>query len=142
MSANRNILDQIARFFILPSDALPLWFSISSLQPSAREKGGADNDKNLTPLVNNEHQNTQNDGGDWQRRWAVAFNSGVGVWQQGGNGENGVWQQRQQVVRVGTQQSTNNPLRWTMMRLWGQQEGERNNRIEVEYVRGEQEVDD
>jgi hypothetical protein len=40
VGANLNILDQIARFFILPSDALLYWFSISSLQSSARENWG------------------------------------------------------------------------------------------------------
>jgi hypothetical protein len=37
-----------------------------------------DNNDNSTPLVNYEHNNTQNDGGDWQRRWVVAFDSSVG----------------------------------------------------------------
>ncbi len=41
MGANLNILDQIARFSILPSDAPSYWFSVSSLQSSARENGGA-----------------------------------------------------------------------------------------------------
>ena len=41
VGANLNILDQIARFFILPSDAPSYWFSVSSLQSSARENGGA-----------------------------------------------------------------------------------------------------
>ncbi len=40
VGANLNILDQIARFFILPSDAPLYWFSVSSLQSSARENGG------------------------------------------------------------------------------------------------------
>jgi hypothetical protein len=40
VGANLNILDQIARFFILPSDAPLYLFSISSLQSSARENGG------------------------------------------------------------------------------------------------------
>ncbi len=52
------------------------------------------------------------------------------------------WQQRRRVVRAGTQQSTNNLLQWTMTRRRGQQEGECNNQIEVEYVRGEQAVAD
>ncbi len=46
------------------------------------------------------------------------------------------------MIRAGTQQSISNPLRWTMMRQQGQQEGECNNQIEVEYVRGERAVDD
>jgi hypothetical protein len=41
VGANLNILDQIARFFILPSDAPSYWFSVSSLRFSARENGGA-----------------------------------------------------------------------------------------------------
>jgi hypothetical protein len=142
VGANLNILDQIARFFILLSDAPSYWFSISSLQSSARESGGgADNVKNTTLLVNDEHNNTQNDGGDWQRQWAVAFDSGVGIWRRGSSGENGVWQQRQRVIRAGTQLSINDPLRWMMTRRRGQREGECNNQIEVEYVRGEWAVD-
>jgi hypothetical protein len=62
----------------------------------------ADNNNNLTPLVNNEHNNTQNNGSDWQRQWAVAFDRGVGIWRQGSSGENGVWQQRLRVIRGGT----------------------------------------
>jgi hypothetical protein len=73
------------------------------------------------------------------RRWLL---SSVGVWQQGGSSEYGVWQRQQQVAREGTQQSINYPLQWTMIRWRGQQEGECNNRIEVKYVRGEQAVDD
>ncbi len=47
------------------------------------------------------------------------------------------------MIRAGTQQSISNPLRWTMMRRRGQREGECNNQIEVEYVRGrERAVDD
>ncbi len=41
VGANLNILDQIARFFILPSDAPLYLFSVSFLQSSARENGGA-----------------------------------------------------------------------------------------------------
>jgi hypothetical protein len=41
VGANLNILDQIARFFILPSDAPLYWFSASSLQSFARETEGA-----------------------------------------------------------------------------------------------------
>jgi hypothetical protein len=74
--------------------------------------------------------------------WAVAFESGVGVWRKGGSGENGVWQRWRRVIRVGTQQSISDPLRWTMTRRRGQREGECNNQIEVEYVRGERSVDD
>jgi hypothetical protein len=105
-------------------------------------RGGADNVENTTPLVNDEHNNTRNDGSNRQRQWAVAFDSGVDVRRQGGSGENGVWQQQRRVIRAGTQQSISDPLRWTMMRRRGQQEGECNNQIEVEYVRGEQAVDD
>jgi hypothetical protein len=93
-------------------------------------------------LVNNEHNTTQNDRGDWQRQWVVAFDSGVGIRQQGSTGENGVWQWRQWMVRVGTQQSIKHLLQWMMTRQRGQLEGECNNQIEVEYVRGEQAVDD
>jgi hypothetical protein len=65
VGANLNILDQIARFFILPSDAPLYWFSVSSLQSSTREnRGGADNVEKTTPLVNDEHNNTQHNGGD------------------------------------------------------------------------------
>ncbi len=143
VGANLNILDQIARFFILPSDAPSYWFRVSSLQSSATENGGgADNVENTTPLVNDELNNTRNDGGDRQRQWAVAFDSSVGVRRQGGSGENGVWQGRGRVIRAGTQQSISNPLRWTMTRRRGQREGECNNQIEVEYVRGERAVDD
>ena len=142
VGANLNILDRIARFFILPSDASSYWFNVSSLQSSARENGDADNIDNSTPLVNDEHNNTRNDGGNWQRQWAVAFDSGVGVRRRGGSGENGVWQRRRRVIRAGTQQSISDPLRWTMMRRWGQREGECNNQIEVESVRGEWAVDD
>jgi hypothetical protein len=53
VGANLNILDQIARFFILPSDAPLYWFSISSLQSSARENGGA-----LTKLTIRLHWST------------------------------------------------------------------------------------
>jgi hypothetical protein len=65
--------------------------------------GGTDNKDNLTPLVNYEHNNTKNDGSNRQRRWAVAFDSGIGVRRQGTSGENGVWQRRGRVIRVGTQ---------------------------------------
>jgi hypothetical protein len=41
VGANLNIMDQIARFFILPSDAPSHWFNVSSLLSSARENGGA-----------------------------------------------------------------------------------------------------
>jgi predicted outer membrane repeat protein len=41
VGANLNILDQIVRFFILLSDAQSYWFSVSFLQSSARENGGA-----------------------------------------------------------------------------------------------------
>ncbi len=41
VGVNLNILDQIVRFFVLPSDTPLYWFSISSLQSSARENGGA-----------------------------------------------------------------------------------------------------
>jgi hypothetical protein len=88
-----------------------------------REGGGADNDINLTPFVNYEHNNTRNDEGDWQLRWAVAFDSGVGVRRRGRSGENGVWQLRRLVIRVGTQQSINDPLQWMMTRRRGQQRG-------------------
>jgi hypothetical protein len=46
------------------------------------------------------------------------------------------------MIMAGTQQSINNPLQWTMTRQRGQREGECNNQIEVEYVRGERAVDD
>jgi hypothetical protein len=46
------------------------------------------------------------------------------------------------LVRVGTQQSIDNPLQWTMKRRQGQQEKECNNQIEVEYVRCEWAVGD
>jgi hypothetical protein len=104
--------------------------------------GGADNIDNLTLLVNDEYNNTQNDGGDWQRKWVVAFDSSVGVWRQGGSGKNGVWQRQRRVIRAGTQQSISNPLQLTMTRRRRQREGECNNQIEVEYVRGERAVDD
>jgi hypothetical protein len=55
VGANLNILDQIARIFILPSDAPSYWFSISSLQSSARENGGA-----LTTLTIRLHSSTMN----------------------------------------------------------------------------------
>jgi hypothetical protein len=104
VGANLNILDRIARFFILPSDASSYWFSVSSLQSFAMENGGA-----LTTLkirlhlsTMNEHNNTQNDGGNWQRQWAAAFDSGVGVRRRGGSGENGVWQRWRRVIRAGT----------------------------------------
>jgi hypothetical protein len=73
-------LDLKARCFILLADA--------------PEGGGADKDDNSTPLVNDEHNNIQNDGGDWQWRQAVAFDDGFGVRHQGGSGENDTWQQR------------------------------------------------
>jgi hypothetical protein len=41
VGANLNILDQIARFFILLSDVPSYWFSVFSLQSSTRENGGA-----------------------------------------------------------------------------------------------------
>jgi hypothetical protein len=41
VGANCIVLDQIARFFILLSNAPLYWFSVSSLQSSAREKGEA-----------------------------------------------------------------------------------------------------
>ncbi len=111
VGANLNILDQIARFFILPSDAPLYWFSVSSLQSSARENGGGtDNVENTTPLVNDEHNNTQNEGGNRQQQWAVAFDSGVGIRRQGGSGENGVWQRWQRMIRAGTEQSIRDPL--------------------------------
>ncbi len=91
VGATLNFLDQIARYFILPSDAPLYWFRVSSLQSSAREKGGANNDDSSTQLVNDEHNNTPNDGGNRQRWWAVAFDNGiVGVRQRRGSGENGV----------------------------------------------------
>ncbi len=40
VGVNLNILEQIAMFFILPSNAPSYWFSVSSLQSCAREKGG------------------------------------------------------------------------------------------------------
>ena len=46
------------------------------------------------------------------------------------------------MIRAGTQQSISNPLQWMLTRQQGQQEGECNNQIEVEYVRGERAVDD
>jgi hypothetical protein len=55
VGANLNILDQIARFFILPSDAPSYWFSVSSLQSPARENGGA-----LTTLKIRLHRSTMN----------------------------------------------------------------------------------
>ncbi len=41
VGVNLNILDQIARFFILPSDVPSYWFSVSSLQSFDMENGGA-----------------------------------------------------------------------------------------------------
>jgi hypothetical protein len=106
-----GILDQIAGFFILKSDAPSYWFSVSSIQSSAREEGGgADNDINSTPLINNEHINKQNDGGSQQQRWAMAFDCSIGVQRQGSSSENDVWQWWRQSGRAGTQQSTSNPL--------------------------------
>ncbi len=142
VGANLNILDQIARFFILPSDAPSYWFNVSSLQSSARENGGALTTLTILLRWSTKHNNTRNDGGNWQRQWVVAFDSGVGVRRQGSSGENGVWQRRQRVIRVGTQQSISNPLQWTMTRQRGQREGECINQIEVEYVKGERAVDD
>jgi hypothetical protein len=49
-----GVLDQIARFFILLSDA--------------PEGEGADNNNNSTLLVNDEHNNTQNDG-EYRQWW-------------------------------------------------------------------------
>jgi hypothetical protein len=72
------ILDHIARIILLLSDTPSYWFSINS--------------KNSTPLANDEHDNKRSDGGNRQRRWAMAFSSGIGVWRQGGTGENDVWQ--------------------------------------------------
>jgi hypothetical protein len=95
--------------------------------------GGADNDDNSTPLVNDGHKNTQNDGGDQQRHWAVAIDSSVGIGRKGSSGENNVLQWRWWVVRVGTQQSINNPLQWTMTKRWAIKSRK--------YVRGEQAVD-
>ncbi len=86
VGANLNILDQIAKFIILPSDAPSYLFSLSSLQSSAREnEGGADNVEKMTPLVNDEHNNTQNDGGigsgsgQWLLTMALAYGGKAAV---------------------------------------------------------------
>ncbi len=72
VGANLNILDQIARFFILPSDAPSYWFSVSSLQSSARENGGA-----LTVLTIRLRWSTMN---TTIHEMMGAINSGSGWW--------------------------------------------------------------
>jgi hypothetical protein len=108
-----------------PSSSVPTIFPLILHQGDG---GGADNVNNATPLVNDEHNNTQNDGGNQQLQWAVAFDIDVGIQRRGGSGENGVWQWRWQVIRAGTQQSIYNLLQWTVTRRY--------NKIEVEHVRG------
>jgi hypothetical protein len=108
VGANHIILDQIARFFILLSNAPLYWFTLNQ-----SKGGGADNNGSSTHLS---RINTTIDkvmgligsgGGQWHLKAALVYCGKVAV-------ENGVWQRWQQVVRVGTQQSTNNPLQWTM----------------------------
>jgi hypothetical protein len=71
------------------------------------EGSDADIDDNLTLLVNSEHNNAQNDGGDQQQWWVAAFDGSVGIWRQGSSGENGLWQWRQQVISVARIQCPN-----------------------------------
>jgi hypothetical protein len=70
--ANLNILDQIARFFISPSDVPLYWFSVSSLQSSTRENGGA-----LTTLKIQLHWSTMN---TTIYKMMGAIGSGSGQW--------------------------------------------------------------
>ncbi len=80
VGANHIILDQIARFFILLSDAPLYWFTLNQ-----REGGGADNDGNFTPLstINTTIEEVMgaigSRGGQWHLKAALVYCGKVAV---------------------------------------------------------------